>query len=262
MGMLNKIFGRNEKIKVQFYDSTSQKLIGVAEMLPGQLPETFAIETKMTLQNSEWLVEEAVPITSAEFTKSKSLILKMSKIELLGTSDILYTLPSISNDFPITADTALYQNHTFDIFITEDEWRQNEFLNSSLLQLVETEIEKITEIIENHSKAIDDQMTAFGKCHLRTMIENPDLEITLPRLKELLSIVNIGNVKMIGSGKFLQNGLCLATDNTTFYGVLKSGNITHLGISEFSEKSFNEIKAITRAFDLIFVDWYNCDIIS
>ena len=47
MGLFDKIFGKSNKIKVQFIDSSNGNVIGISEMPPEQLPETFEIQTTM-----------------------------------------------------------------------------------------------------------------------------------------------------------------------------------------------------------------------
>ena len=47
MAIFNKLFGANDKIKVQFIDNSNGQTIGVAEMKMEQLPETFSVSTTM-----------------------------------------------------------------------------------------------------------------------------------------------------------------------------------------------------------------------
>ena len=80
MGLFDKIFGTNDKIKVQFIDNSNGQTIGVSQMKADQVPETFSVPTTMHIQDSEWNVEEANPENSIDFVKTKSLVLKMRKI--------------------------------------------------------------------------------------------------------------------------------------------------------------------------------------
>ncbi|SEO61730.1 hypothetical protein [Mucilaginibacter sp. OK283] len=260
MELFKKLFGRNEKIRVQFFDDLNQKIIGVSEMLPNQLPSSFNVETTMTLEGAEWRITEAIPVNSTDFIKSKSLILKMRKVEKLNTSDILFTLPSISNELPGISEKPLFNN--FEILITEDDWRQNEFLNISSFPLIDIEISKINDIRANHCKRIDDFMNAFTKCHVRDVIGKPNLNVDFTVLKKILNIDNVGSLKLINNQGFVLNGFTFKTDNTTFYGILDNETVTDLGIHEFSDFTIDEVQRITKTFGLIFVNWYHSDIIT
>ncbi len=160
MGLFDKIFGKSDKIKVQFIDNLNGQTIGISEMTADQLPETFSVETTMHIQDIDWTVEQAIPENSSEFIKTKSLVLKMRKVEKMNPNDIWFTTPTISSEFPQLTEKI---NETeFDIQIHEDDYRQNEFLNLSALPIVEIENIAIKDIWKNHSKK-NDEYTLFKK---------------------------------------------------------------------------------------------------
>ena len=49
MKLFDKLFGKDEKIQVQFIDCSTGNIVGISNMPADQLPTTFAIETKMTI---------------------------------------------------------------------------------------------------------------------------------------------------------------------------------------------------------------------
>ena len=178
------------------------------------------------------------------------------KTELINPNDIWFTLPTISNEYPHTVATT--KETEFDIYIHEDDYRQNEFLNISALPLIEQEFVGIKEIWENHSKKSDDY-TFFKNCHVRKIIGLPNLKIQLDELKALLKSSSVGQV--IINDNTLVNGFAIKTDNTTYFGIQNNDTIAELCISEWDENTINEILEINKAFDLLFVNWYHCDII-
>jgi hypothetical protein len=188
MGLFDKIFGTNDKIKVQFIDNFSGQTIGVSEMKADQLPETFSVPTTMHIQDIDWNVEEAIPENSVDFVKSKSLVLKMRKIDTINTKDVWFSLPTISNEFPQTVATA--HQTEFDIHIHEDDCRQKEFLNVSALSLIEEEFIGIKNIWENDSKKSEDY-TLFKNCHVRNVIGSPGLAINFNELKTLIKCISV-----------------------------------------------------------------------
>lgn len=257
MGLLDKIFGTNNKIKVQFIDNLNGQTIGVSEMTADQLPETFSVQTTMHLQDEDWNIEEAIPENSSEFIKTKSLVLKMSKVEKMNPNDIWFSLPTISNEFPQLIEIKTQTD--FDIHIHEDDYRQREFLNVSSLPFVEQEFVGIKDIWENQSKKSDDY-TLFKTCFVRKSIGSPNLTIPFQKLQNLLHNKSFGQV--IINNNVLKNGFSIQTENTIFFGSLIADTVTELCISEWNENSVSEIIEINKAFNLLFVNWYNCDLIK
>jgi hypothetical protein len=257
MGLLDKIFGTNNNIKVQFIDNFNGQTIGVSEMTADQLPETFSVQTTMHIQDEDWTIEEAIPENSTEFIKTKSLVLKMRKVEKMNPNDIWFSLPTISNEFPELIETT---NQTdFDINIHEDDYRQREFLNVSSLPVVEQEFVEIKDIWENQSKKSDDY-TLFKTCFVRKSIGSPNLTISFQKLQNLLHNKSFGQV--IINNNVLKNGFSIQTENTIFFGSLIADTVKELCISEWNENSVSEILEINKAFNLLFVNWYNCDLIK
>lgn len=257
MGLFDKIFGTNEKIKVQFIDNFNGQTIGVSEMTADQLPKTFSVPTTMHIQDIDWNIEEAIPENSIDFVRTKSLVLKMRKTEKVNPNDIWFTTPTISNEFPQTVATT--RQTEFDIHILEDDYRQNEFLNLKALPLIEEEFIGIKNIWDNHSKKSGDY-TLFKNCHIRKVIGSPNLTINFNELKTLLKCNSTGQV--IINGETLLSGFAIKTESTTYFGTLNIDTVTEICISQWNGNSTNEILEINKAFNLLFVNWYHCDIIK
>lgn len=260
MGLFDKIFGPNNKIKVHFIDNFNGQTIGIVEMEPDKLPETFEITTRMHVKDIEWSVEEAIPTKSIDFIKTKQLTLKMRKIEYINPKDLLFTLPTISNELPSTIQNALFNN--FELVIPEDDWRQDEFLNQSSFPLVEIEVKNIKNIWEKNKKEVDAPFNAFDKCHVRETIGEPNLNIDFDKLKQLLNVDKIGSLKLTGNNGFVKNSFVLKTETTTYYGILENQIVTQFCICNFSDETITEIEKILKEFNLIFINWYNADIIA
>lgn len=256
--MFKNLFSNN-KIQVEFTDYNTGELIARSAMKPEQLPESFELNTTLTLEGHEWSVKEADPIHSKDFIASGALKLKLQKIQKIDPNNILYTLPGISNEFPLVADTSAFDNFNTNFY--EDDWRQREFLNRSSLPLVEIEIEETKKIWKDHSKKVDGNFNAFTRIHVRSSIGLPGLNIDFKKLQELLAITQTGSA-YIDSRGFLENGFSFETENTTYLGVVLNGVVTELCILTFNENSLSEIKAINRTFNLVHADWYNCHIID
>lgn len=258
MGLFERIFKTDDKIKVQFIDNSTGQAIGIAEMTADQLPQTFSLATTMRIQENEWTVEEAIPANSVDFIKTKNLVLKLRKIEYMNPENILFTLPTISNELPTTTDRSLYLD--FENSISEDDWRQNEFLNHSSFPLVDIEVSKIRDVWKNNRKGVDANFNAFTKCHVRKTIGEPKLLLDLDSIIEVLQTNQIGSLNI--NNQFVMNGFSLQTALTTYYGTIENNKVTQFCISSFSDNSIDEVNKIVNAFDLIFVNWYHCEIVA
>ncbi|MBS1572623.1 MAG: hypothetical protein JST62_09540 [Bacteroidetes bacterium] len=257
MGLFDKIFGTNDKIKVQFIDNLNGQTIGVSEMTADQLPETFSVATTMHIQDTDWTIEEAIPENSVDFIKTKKLVLKMRKAEKINSNDIWFTTPTISNEFPQLIEKT--KETEFDVFIHEDDYRQNEFLNQNSIPKIEKEFTAIKDIWSKHSKKSDDY-TLFKNCHVRNTIGSPNLKINFNELKSLLNCNSVGQVVI--NGNVLSNGFSIKTENTTYFGILNDDLVIELCIAQWNDNTINEILEINKTFKSVFVNWYNCDLIK
>lgn len=191
------------------------------------------------------------------FGRSKKTEPETDKVVTMNPNDIWFTTPTISNEFPqLTPKT---KETEFDIFIHEDDYRQNEFLNQSSLPKIEEEFSSIKEIWANHSKK-NDEYTLFKNCHVRKTIGSPDLKVYFNDLKALLNCNSVGQV--IINGNVLTNGFAIKTDNTTYFGTLNGDTVIELCIAQWNDNTTNEVLNIDKAFNLLFVNWYHCDLIK
>ena len=182
---------------------------------------------------------------------------KTQNTEQISLDDIWYSTPTISNEFPQTIP--LKSTSENDTEIHEDDYRQIEFLNLTSQSLVEQELIGINAIWENQSKKNEDY-TLFKKCHVRSTIGSPNLTISIDELKSILKTSNSGQV--IINGQKLNNGFSIKTPYTTYFGTFINSQVTELCIANMTEESINEIKNLNKTFDLIFVNWPNCELIK
>lgn len=139
----------SSKVKVTFIDEATGGSFGVTEMLPTDLPESFEIDTTLHLGNEDWSVVGAQPKTRAEYEKSKSLVLRLRRIEM-DPSNIMFSLPSICDSIPGVTEHKL---SGAEFILAEDDWRQFEFVSNDRAADVDDEIEKIRLIHENASES-------------------------------------------------------------------------------------------------------------
>jgi hypothetical protein len=191
------------------------------------------------------------------FGRSKKTEQETEKVVTMNQNDIWFTTPTISNKFPQAIPKT--RETEFDIFIHEDDYRQNEFFNVSSLLQIQEEFNSIKEIWTNHCKK-SGEYTLFKNCHVRKSIGSPNLRINFNELKTLLKCNSVGQV--IINGDILANGFAIKTDNTTYFGILNDDTVIELCIAQWNDNTTNEILEIDRTFNLLFVNWYHCDLIK
>jgi len=177
--------------------------------------------------------------------------------QYINPKDILFSIPTVSNEFPPLSETSVHAD--FDSVIFDDDWRQNEFLNFSVLPLIEIEVEEIRKIRNDYSKKVNEQFTAFTRCHVRKTIGEPNLEIDFEELLTILEHPKIGALRV--GDNYVANSFSLETANTTYYGIFKHRVVKELCISNWNDNTISEILMLTEAFNLVFINWYHGDMI-
>ena len=190
------------------------------------------------------------------FGRRKKAEQASEKIVMMNPNDIWFTTPTISNEFPRLVPKT--KETPFDIFIQEDDYRANEFLNLSSLHQIQQEFNGIKEVWTNHSKK-SGEVTLFKTCHVRKTIGSPGLNINFSELKTLLKCSQSGQVVINGS--ILVNGFAIKTENTTYFGTLDDETVIELCVFEWNDSTTGEILKIGETFNVLFVNWYNCDLL-
>ena len=181
----------------------------------------------------------------------------MRKIVAVNSNLIWSTTPTLSGEIPQTK--AITKQTAFDIHIFQDDYRNREFLNLNLLPQVEVEFMGIKNIWDNNSKK-SREYTLFQHCHVRKTVGEANLNIDFNELKDFLKCPSTGQI--IINGEALSNGFAITTENTIYYGTLNNDTVIELCISQWNNNSINEIIRINKAFNILFVDWYNCNLVK
>ncbi len=254
MGLFDKIFGKSDKIKVQFIDNSNGQTIGVSEMQADQLPATFSVATTMHIQGNDWAVEQAIPENSEEFTKSKQLVLKMSKIEYVNPNDIWFSLPTLENSFPNLTDKPSFTDFT--IQIHGDDWLQQELISAENSEQIDSMLEQIKESASEYKE--NDTFIRYKKCFTRqfptTKLNN---KIYLSDIQEELGTNKVGTLGFSNYNGFAENVFVIEAFGTYLYGQLSEDKslqtfaITNIG--EVTEPK--QLENFARKMKLNFVDW-------
>src|SRR3954467_5848907 len=96
---------RHNVIHVEFFDAGTGEKFAESLMPFERLPASFEGSTTLEFRGDQWQGERADPMTGDGFRKSGRLrlVLRKQKITNVDPHDVLFSLPTISNEFPPVA---------------------------------------------------------------------------------------------------------------------------------------------------------------
>jgi len=247
----------SRKVEVTLVDAATGEVLGRTKMPPGELPETFLVETTMRILDEQWAVLRAEPPTRAEFARSKRLVLTLARVpqRTLDPRDILFSLPTLNDRLPDEAGRA----DDTEVAVVEDDWRQVELVAAALRFVVDDEIGEIERV---HAERGRDP--GFRRLHLRQRIDAPLDEVALGDVRALglgpaRPLRLHGHAQRVGGGFAhpLPGGWVL-------YGVAQGDTVTTLALDPAGEPPPAETAAaleeLAREHGLLLVDWCRCGI--
>ncbi|AEV69776.1 hypothetical protein [Acetivibrio clariflavus] len=262
--MFDKLKGLfNKKIHVRFIDVETGNVFAVADMLPGQLPKSFEAHTTMHLQDEDWEVVEAKPITSDEFIKSGYLKLVLRKIEIktVDPRELLFSLPTISNELPpIQEGSTKLNKRVFEI--REDDWRQIDIIPENNLELINENLKAIKNIYENCSIQNGD-FIAFKELHVRRGLdfpfENHNIEKQILMDEFKVNYIYEG-VSFNGIAGVIEGGFAFEVcKGVVLYGREVNKLVHSLSLYVKDEESFesnvDDIMEVLKSQKLCLIDW-------
>ncbi len=254
----------NQTIEVVFLNAEDGKRIAGGNIPISQLPETFAKNTVMHINEQPWQVVKADPVDAKDFKASGKLTLTCAKIEYISTEGVLYALPTINEEVPETGAVAP-ENNVFTLH--EDDWRQMEFVSNSHYDTIGIELRAIVNIYQNHQKE-----GGFDKLHVRKAIQRPlgANSITTATLEKYLppDAKTADAVVFAQDEHEIKDVFAYNISPLVLYGhVTKGGTMDALGM-QFVDIPTNTLPFVIdgivnfmRDHDLIFVDWIRMQMI-
>jgi hypothetical protein len=248
-------------IRVTFIDAASDACFARTEMPVEQLPESFEARTTLNLEDQDWEVVRAVPITRAEFEKSGELHLTLSKLTLVTVpaSELLYSLPTICDFIPgIAAGTSKLGKLVVELH--EDDWRQIELVVGSQRAAIDSGLTAVR-AIHDHERT---KGGAFRKLHIRKEVASPlsGCNIRVAELSSYLrSLAPLDGIAYRDVAGLIEGGFAFRSDSgLCLYGLQTSGSVTTLAIQperlvDRIVEDASSLAALMRAHDLCLVDW-------
>ncbi len=250
--------GSPKTIRVEFVDGADNSLIGVSDMLPDQLPDTFAIDTSLDIKDQKWSVQKAEPVHKSEFLKTGRLRLVLWRITMGVPADILFSLPTISDDIGSPSGNTIPNEKVFALH--EDDWRQTEFVSAQFESEIAEEFADIRQIWDSKG-----DKAGFEKVHVRKRIPEPmaGCALGLDGLRGALSAQKrfdaVGFLRTAGT--IPQSFAWVICENLTVWGIADAdGKVLHLCLSGLpGERDAASVSAalgsLTEPYALHFVDW-------
>ncbi len=81
----------SRKVNLTLVDDATGAVFASSMMPPGDLPDSFIINTTLHLGDDDWSVIHAEPETKAEFTKSGKLTLRLRKVQVMTPEAISFS---------------------------------------------------------------------------------------------------------------------------------------------------------------------------
>ena len=248
-------FGKST-IEVALFKSGETQPFTVSSMPIAQLPDTFAVNTTMHIDNEDWLVIRAVPVDKAAFRKTGKLQIFMTNAPtvLRDPHSILFTLATISDDLPGMAPTASLEGVTI---FHEDDWRQIEFVTEAQKDLIAEEVNDIEAVFANEQVG-----HGFRKLHLRQRIAEPlaGVSVTLDDVKRRFGVQS--EFKGVGfntAAAVIARGFAFQTPgNDILWGQLgDDGRVAFLNLlpSPDGDLDAGGLDAFLTVTGLCLVDW-------
>lgn len=263
------------KVRIAFVDVATGREFARTELEADVLPEGVEIGHTVYVDDTPWSVRD----TDGSVAKGR-LTLTVDRVRTVAPSDILYTLPTISDVVPhlvpslgdavddavgeSAGDGVPYRMH-------EDDWRQTEFVSAELGALIDEELRGIQRIYADHANR-DDQgrLLGFDAIHVRTQPLHP-----------LVAPVSLAALTAILAAGQRSPGVCfdsadgVAADSfattigpLTVYGVADGDEVIALALHSRPVAGppladlTDVVRRILRECRVVLVDWPRCATIA
>lgn len=241
-------------IRVKLVDMATGQLIGTYKIAAEQLPSAFNRPTTLEINQINWRVMKADPVSANDFLFSKKLKLFVYEDSKIDKKKLYYDLPTICRPSPETCIESLYNDFTLEL--SSLEWQQQEFKHLDQTIAIDHEIEQINQILSEQPNAL----LGFQRQYIRNASLFSLLSIPFHEFCETVKKIGIGNVFLDNNG-FVKNGFALRSDSNTYYGIVDNEVIQTLCVTAFNYVDDEFMQIVTR-YKLLLIDWCNARILS
>lgn len=213
----------------------------------------------MDLGEDSWAVVEADPPFKRLFTESKSVTLRVRPIETIGPREVLYLLPTVSDDL---ASSEGAEADGGEVLLREDDWRQIELVSRRRTVEIRQEFDDIRAIWADAR-----QGPGFSRIHVRSRIPEPLAEsaLGLADLEELFGPASFA-LRFHDCGHRISGGFRYDLGgNWMLYGTAREAHPRVLALAPSAERCTapaphlsEALDGLCRAHGLLLIDWCRC----
>ena len=221
----------------------------------------------MHLDQGDFEVVEATPMTAAEFRRTGNLrlVVRERKIVKLDPGELLYSLATISNELPpIQPGTTKLQKQVVELH--EDDWRQVEFVAIAQQEQIDAELAAIGRVYEEQRT----EEGIFRAIHVRAGLAAP-LAGTAITLAELFAAFDPPPVQLDGIAYrdvagLVANGFALRLlSGIELLGIVDEAEhitvlcLSHARPNNAIERDLPVLARFARAHRLCLINWYRAE---
>lgn len=253
-----------KKINVTLLEPGTERVLGKCKVPAAALPLVFDRPTTLTINDVQWWVLAAAPLSADDFLYSKKLQLHVQPVTQAspdryrwptrcdwepvavdGTTGLPSSATSLHN-VSVAAEGAVDKNG---LTIDRRDWLQLQFLPLQQREPVEEAMGHIRAILDRQTNPL----LGYEQQYLRTGIGVPGLAIGWQDLTQQLGNPTPVPVTL-ETGQGIRDAFCLRTDSYTYYGIVQDERIASMGLAGM-EYVDEEIMRVMAAFGLELVDW-------
>lgn len=233
-----------KKINVTVIDEITGAQLGRYKIPLSQLPTAFEKPTILEVEGHAWRVVKAEPVKADDFSIFKKLTVHVLQKEHWKDERLLFNMATRHAYRPLMTQEPLFNDFTLDI--SEDDWRQLEFLPATDLQMIQEEMGRI-------ELAAPDALWGYKNMHVREDTAQCVLNIPLAEFCDTIQARQMGNIRLY-SDAFVENGVAIESDNYTYYGIVVNDRIVSLCLPAF-DCIDDEFMQVVTLYNLVLADW-------
>lgn len=246
-------FGK-KTVEVTILNADTGDVVAVSQMPVASLPDTFEVDTDLSIGDEKWWVVTASPSGKAEFQRTGSLCVSVRRVHAVDTTDLLFSLPTIADWVPgVDVSTPSLPGVSA---LHEDDWMQVEFVPTVKSRLVEEEIAEIREVYQQRKGL------GFCTCHVRRRLQETLVGCAIS--VDELAAVSGGTQRQLcyrGERHPIRSGWAFEWgEGWAVYGIAESGLVSCAGLHRTAASGLAPTVAASLVsfagrHDLVLVDW-------
>ncbi|WEK35469.1 MAG: hypothetical protein P0Y53_23505 [Candidatus Pseudobacter hemicellulosilyticus] len=243
-----------KKVQVVLTYGNSGQEIGKYKLPEEFLPEKYDKPTVIEIQNQAWRITKATLVRDKTYLRSRKLLFEVEEMTSYEQGS-RHLAPTTAFPSPLLGPKSLFSGP--DLGMPAENWRQIEFLPTSLLPVIQEEIAIIEASLQPGVHA--DPLLGYDSLHIRERIGHSNLELPLTDLQQMIGGSETGSVQ-ITAHEYVQQSFFFSTLNYRYYGIVLDGIIKDLSIEAFDSPD-DEFMTVLESFGLMLVDWCNARMI-